>query len=217
MPTLPFWCTNRLFGRLAVLEVGVLDYRIGVPRIYVPMVMRLWVLRACHTTASFHLGVHRTLRLLERFYWWAGVDRSVRWWLGACLVCQACKTSRQTIRWSLVAMPLPQGPGVVVGVDFFGPLPVTAKGNSYILLFTNRFSRRADMFAVTATEFTAKGTANVFVNQYMTKWGCPTTLLSDNDFQFCSKLSMAIYDAREDQRKSPQAHTTRRLMEVRNV
>ncbi|CAB1111208.1 unnamed protein product [Ectocarpus sp. CCAP 1310/34] len=29
----------------------------------------------------------------------------------------------------------PEGPGTVVGVDFFGP--VTAKGNSYILLFTN--------------------------------------------------------------------------------
>ncbi|CAB1106512.1 unnamed protein product [Ectocarpus sp. CCAP 1310/34] len=91
-------------------------------------------------------------------------------------------------------MPLPQGPGTVVGVDFFGPLPVTAKGNSYILLFTDRFSRRADMFAVTAAEFTARGTAHIFVNQYMTKWGCPTTLLSDNGLHFCSKLSMAIYE-----------------------
>ena len=166
----------------------------GVPRVYVPMLMRPWVLRACHTHAFFHLGVHRTQRLLERFYWWIGVDRSVRWWLRSCLVCQARKTSRQTARWPIIAMPLPQGPGTVVGVDFFGPLPLTAKGNSYILLFTDRFSRRADMFAVTAAEFTAKGTANIFVNQYMTKWGCPTTLLSDNGLHFCSKLSMAIYE-----------------------
>ncbi|CAB1119117.1 unnamed protein product [Ectocarpus sp. CCAP 1310/34] len=133
-------------------------------------------------------------RLLERFYWWIGLDRSVRWWLRACLVCQARKTSRQTARWPVIALPLPQGPGTVFGVDFFGPLPVTAKGNSYILLFTDRFSRRADMFAVTAAEFTARGTAHIFVNQYMTKWGCPTTLLSDNELHFCSKLSMAIYE-----------------------
>ncbi|CAB1108996.1 unnamed protein product [Ectocarpus sp. CCAP 1310/34] len=72
--------------------------------------------------------------------------------------------------------------------------PVTAKGKFYILLFTDRFSRRADMFAVTAAEFTARGTAHIFVNQYMTKWGCPTTLLSDNRLHFCSKLSMAIYE-----------------------
>ncbi|CAB1116210.1 unnamed protein product [Ectocarpus sp. CCAP 1310/34] len=158
------------------------------------MLMRPWVLHACHTAASFHLGVHRTQRLLERFYWWIGLDRSVRWWLRACLVCQARKTSRQTARWPVIAMPLPQGPGTVVGVDFFGPLPVTAKGNSYILLSTDRFSRRADMVAVTAAEFTARGTAHIFVNQYMTKWGCPTTLLSDNGLHFCSKLSMAIYE-----------------------
>ncbi|CAB1111666.1 unnamed protein product [Ectocarpus sp. CCAP 1310/34] len=87
-----------------------------------------------------------------------------------------------------------KGPGTVVGVDFFRPLPVTAKGNSYISLFTDRFGRRADMFAVTAAEFTARGTAHIFVNQYMTKWGCPTTLLSDNGLHFCSKLSMAIYE-----------------------
>ncbi|CAB1119757.1 unnamed protein product [Ectocarpus sp. CCAP 1310/34] len=86
------------------------------------------------------------------------------------------------------------GPGTVVGVDFFGPLPVTAKRNSYILLFTDGFSRRANMFAVTAAEFTAKGTTHIFVNQYMTKWGCPTTFLPDNGLHFCSKLSMAIYE-----------------------
>ena len=52
-------------------------------------------------------------------------------------------------------------PGISVSVDYFGPLPITDQGNSYILFFTDRFSRRADMFAVTATEFTAECTANI--------------------------------------------------------
>ena len=30
-------------------------------------------------------------------------------------------------------------------MDYFGPLPVTPRGNTYILLYTDRFSRRADM------------------------------------------------------------------------
>ena len=165
----------------------------GHPRVYVPRDMRPWVLRACHVSASCHLGVHRTLRMVERFYWWVGVDSSVRWWVRSCLVCQARKTSRQTVRWPVLTMPLPNAPGIVVGVDFFGPLPLTARGYSYILLFTDRFSRRADMFAVTAAEFTAKGAANIFVNHYITLWGCPTTLISDNGLQFTSKLSAAVY------------------------
>ena len=35
-----------------------------------------------------------------------------------------------------------------------------------MLLATDRFSRRADMFAVTAAGFTAEGTANILVNEY---------------------------------------------------
>ena len=62
-------------------------------------------------------------------------------------------------------MPLPEGPDVAVSVDYFGSLPVTPRLTIYILLFTDRFSRRADMFPVTAAEFTAEGTANILVNQ----------------------------------------------------
>ena len=67
----------------------------------------------------------------------------------------------------MLSLPLPRGPGVVVAVDFFGPLPVTPRGNAYTLLFTDRFSRRADMYAVSPANFTARDTADVLVNQYI--------------------------------------------------
>ena len=109
-----------------------------------------------------------------------------------CLKCQARKTPRLTVRWPIIAMLLPEGPGVAISVDYFGPLPVTPRGNTYILLITDRFSRRADMFPVTAAEFTAEGTGKVLVNKYIPLWGCPRTILSDNGPQFCSKLSQAV-------------------------
>ena len=162
-------------------------------RIYVPLLMRPWIMQACHAKASCHLGVARTLSMLERFYWWIGMNVCTRWWLRRCLQCQARKSSRQTVRWPILSLPLPSGPGVAVSVDYFGPLPVTPRGNSYILLFTDRFSRRADMYAVSAAEFTAEGTADILVNKYIPLWGCPVSLLSDNGLQFCSKLSLAVY------------------------
>ena len=105
----------------------------------------------------------------------------------------SAETPRLIIRCPIITMPLPEGPGVAVSVDYFGPLPVTPRGNTYILLFTDRFSRRADMFPVTAAEFTAEDTAKILVNQYIPLWGCPHTILSDNGLQFCSKLSQAVY------------------------
>ena len=57
-------------------------------------------------------------------------------------------------------------------------VPVTPRGNSYGLLFTLRFSRRADIYAVSTAEITAEGTADILVNKYIPLWGCPASLLS---------------------------------------
>ena len=92
---------------------------------------------------------------------------NTRWWLRHCLQGQARKSSRQTARWPILSLPLPSGPGIAISVDYFGPLPVTSKGNCDILLFTDLFSPRADMYAVSAAEFTAEGTADVLVNKYI--------------------------------------------------
>ena len=43
-------------------------------------------------------------------------------------------------------MPPPEDPGVTVSVGYFGPLAVTPRGHTYILLFSDRFSRWDDMF-----------------------------------------------------------------------
>ena len=69
-----------------------------VPQIYVPMLIRPWVLRGCHADSVCHFGETRTLQMLQRFYWWVGLDQSVRWWIKRCLFCQTRKTSRQTTR-----------------------------------------------------------------------------------------------------------------------
>ena len=97
-------------------------------RIYVPHLARPWITHACHADASCHLGITRTLKMLERFYWWIGMEVCTKWWVRRCLKCQVRKTSRQTIRWPTLSIPLPNGPGISVSVDYFGPLPITAQG-----------------------------------------------------------------------------------------
>ena len=101
------------------------------------------------------------------------------------------------------SMPLTEGPGIAVSVGYFVPLLVTSGGNTYILLFTDRFSRRARMFAVTAAEFTAEGTTNIIIDRYIPLWGCPRSVLSGNGLQFRSKLTHAVYKLLEVRKKTP--------------
>ena len=117
------------------------------------------------------------------------MEACTKWWVRRCLKCQARKTSRQTVRWPILPISLPNSPGIAVSANYFGSLPITARGNLYILLFTDRFSRRADMFAVT----TAENTANILVNRFILLWECPSTLMSDNGPKFCARLVTAVY------------------------
>ena len=148
-------------------------------------------MHACHADASCHLGVTRTLKMLERFYWWVGMKPARN---GGCAAASNARRVRPPVRrFTGQSIPLPKRSGVAVSVDYFGPLPITARGNSYILLFTDRFSHRADMFAVTTAEITAEGTANILVNRFIPLWGCPSTLRSNNGPQFCARLATAVY------------------------
>ena len=88
--------------------------------------------------------------MLERFFLRIGMVAS------PVLEVSNAETPRLTVRWPIISKPLPEGPGVAVRVDYFAPLPVTPRDNTYILLITDRFDRRADMFPTTAAEFTAK-------------------------------------------------------------
>ena len=90
-------------------------------RIYVPLLMRPWIMQACHSTVSCHVGTTRTLRMLERFYLWIGMSVCTRWWLRHCLKCQARKTPRLTVRWPIVSMPLTVlvSPSVSITLAFF--------------------------------------------------------------------------------------------------
>ena len=90
-------------------------------RLYVLLLMRPGIMQACHSTAACHLGTTRTLRMLERDYWWIGRNVCTRWWLHHCLKCQRRKPPRLTLRWPIISMPLPEGPDVTVSVDYFGP------------------------------------------------------------------------------------------------
>ena len=58
----------------------------------------------------------------------------------------SAETPWLTVRWPIISMPLAEAPAVAISVNCFGPLPVTPRGNTSILLITDRFIRRADMF-----------------------------------------------------------------------
>ena len=56
-------------------------------RIYVPLLARPRIMNACLVDTSCRLGVTRTLKILERFCWWVGMEACTKWWVRRCLKC----------------------------------------------------------------------------------------------------------------------------------
>ena len=117
---------------------------------------------------------------------------SVKWWIRRCYNCQARKSTRQTVRWSLISLPLPSRPGQMVSFDLLGSLPATTKGNQYVFLVVDLFSRHAEAYAITKGEKNTEGCADRLVHDYIPRWGCPHTFLSGRGPEFASVVNQDL-------------------------
>ena len=83
----------------------------------------------------------------------------------------------------LVPMPIPERVWDSVGVDFTGPLPVTARGNDSIMAIIDRFSK---MLALKACKTTITGieSGRVLLDEMLGMGRIPTSIVSDRDVRF---------------------------------
>jgi hypothetical protein len=77
-----------------------------------------------------------------------------------------------------------QDPLDYVAIDILGPLPRTKKGNQYLLVIADRFSKLVR--TVPLSRITAASVAWAFMEQWVYLYGPPRHLLSDNGRQFTS-------------------------------
>lgn len=134
--------------------------------IYMSRLTRPWIMQAYHADASCHICVTRSLDKCLQFS-----TRGLIWKLArnCCLKHQARKTSRQTIQWPAPPPTSANSPGVSIRVDYPWPLPTTTRGNSCILLFTDRLIRLEDMLAPTAAEAASNTVADPGLS--LSRWG----------------------------------------------
>lgn len=78
----------------------------------------------------------------------------------------------------------------VVGIDIFGPVTPSAKGNRCIVVIVDRFTRWIELAAVNF--ITATTIADVVLDRIVLWHGCRAKLLSDCGAQFTSKLLLRL-------------------------
>uniref|UniRef100_A0A672GZ00 Integrase catalytic domain-containing protein n=1 Tax=Salarias fasciatus TaxID=181472 RepID=A0A672GZ00_SALFA len=109
----------------------------------------------------------------------------VKKYVVSCPVCQLTKPSQRKPAGLMVPIQ-PQRPWEYTGVDYVGPLPRTANGNAYIIVFVDYFSKWIEVSAV--REATAQVAANKFITDIFARHGAPSYLISDRGTPFVSEL-----------------------------
>ncbi|KAK3086157.1 hypothetical protein FSP39_014434 [Pinctada imbricata] len=155
-------------------------------QVVVPQSFRVTVLQQCHDAPSGgHLGRQRTLMKVKQKFYWPGMDRDVRKWCASCELCAKRKRHGKTPRAPMQITGAGE-PGERVAMDILGPLPVTHKGNKYILVIQDYFTKWAE--AVPLPDMEAKTIAQAFIDNFVTKFGVPRVLHTDQGRQFESRL-----------------------------
>ena len=73
-------------------------------------------------------------------------------------------------------------PNEIVGVDMVGPLPETPRGNRYILVMVDLFTKWCEAVPIATTD--AETTAQAIVENWICRWGAPEQLHSDRGSNF---------------------------------
>lgn len=75
-------------------------------------------------------------------------------------------------------------------MDILGPLPRTDKGNQWVLVIKNRFSKLTRTIPLKQT--TAPTIAQAFIDMWVMPYGMTNYVLTDNGSQFVSKFFAAV-------------------------
>ncbi|MCG8045580.1 MAG: RNase H-like domain-containing protein, partial [Candidatus Thiodiazotropha endolucinida] len=170
-----------LVRRLNNFEDGTTSMQAIVPRN-----TRRTILQGCHDVKTAgHLGGKKTLSKVRQKFYWPGLQSDVRAYVAGCETCMKRKEPNPTKRapMQIVRSGFPMER---LAIDILGELPLTNKGNKYILVISDYFTKWTEALPMANME--AVTVAKLLVEEIICRFGIPRTIHSDQGRQFESKL-----------------------------
>jgi len=147
------------------------DGRPDVLQLLVPFAMRKDFLEKVHAGMNGgHLGIRRTLDQVRRRAFWPG------WRVDVRRHCKQCQNSNGYFRGHLPRSGRLQP--MRIHLDITGPHPKSRRGSVYIVTIADAFSKWANAFPTANRE--AATVAQILVEQVVSRFGCPLSVLTDN-------------------------------------
>ena len=144
------------------------------------------ILKQLHKDSG-HLAVYRTTEKVKERFYWPGYEADIERWVKdqECQQCQKHNPPQPQPRAPLSLIKCGY-PFDVISWDIMGPLPTSTKGNKYILVVTDLFSKWVEAFPLVATD--SETLASVLVDEVVCRYGVPRVLHSDQGANLNSQV-----------------------------
>ena len=155
-------------------------------QLVVPQSLRREVFEQVHGSPTCgHFGVKKTLARIREQFFWPSCRQSVEEWCRNCKQCQVSKRPgkkhKGPVKQFNVGAPLER-----VALGILGPLPTSKRGNKYILIVDDYFTKWVEAYPL--QDQRAETIAMVFVREFVSRFGVPLQLHSDQGRNFESVL-----------------------------
>jgi Integrase zinc binding domain/Integrase core domain len=130
-----------------------------------------------------HFGIETTYEKTKERYWWKNMRKDIESYVKSCWKCQM--RGKPIGRNELHPIEINE-PFEMIGIDIVGPLSETEKGNRYIVVAIDYFTKWPEAKAL--KEATAKEVTEFIWEDIVCRHGCPKRILSDRGTHFNNKL-----------------------------
>ena len=136
-----------------------------------------------------HLGRDKTLAKIKQSFYWPRMKLDVAIYIAGCAKCSCSKRPQRSPRAPLQNYQAGH-PNDRVHMDILGPFTESYRGNKYVLMIVDQFTRWVEMVPLPSQN--AEMVAGAFFEHYVVRFGAPFMIHTDQGRNFESDLFQAF-------------------------
>ncbi|GFX81866.1 retrovirus-related Pol polyprotein from transposon 297 [Trichonephila clavipes] len=185
--------TNQVYSLEKELLVKNREDKLGnvVKLIVVPEGLRDPIKSLCHEGTSAHLGITKSKVKLNRYFYWPNCYRDMEQFVKTCDQCQRAGKPNDKKKAPLKLVPVIQEVFTKLNIDACGPLPITSKGNRYLITAIYMSSKFPE--AIPVSDISSVSVTDALLNIF-SRMGFPREIQCDQGTSFTSALTTEFFE-----------------------